>query len=108
MTPVLLSPFATDDVPPVTVGVVGLIHDQCGLDPPTRKGRLLEQPGMRRCIREKLRAERDSAVSFTDHARGLSEEPLGPLLSGEGLRARNVLGWPKRCKLAHAFLWKYC
>jgi hypothetical protein len=23
------------------------------------------------------------------------------------LAARNVLGWPKRCKLAHAFLWEY-
>ena len=22
--------------------------------------------------------------------------------------ARKVLGWPKRCKLAHAFRWKYC
>jgi hypothetical protein len=21
--------------------------------------------------------------------------------------ARKVLGWPKRCKLAHAFLWEY-
>ena len=26
---------------------------------------------------------------------------------GVPLRARTVLGWPKRCKLAHAFLWKY-
>ena len=23
------------------------------------------------------------------------------------LRARKVLGWPKRCKLAHAFLWEH-
>ena len=22
-------------------------------------------------------------------------------------RARKALGWPKRCKLAHAFLWEY-
>ena len=27
--------------------------------------------------------------------------PFGPLA------ARNVLGWPKRCKSAHAFLWEY-
>jgi hypothetical protein len=25
----------------------------------------------------------------------------------ELLRARKVLGWPKRCKLAHAFLWEH-
>jgi hypothetical protein len=23
------------------------------------------------------------------------------------LHARKVLGWPKRCKLAHAFLWEH-
>jgi hypothetical protein len=22
--------------------------------------------------------------------------------------ARKALGWPKRCKLTHAFLWEYC
>jgi hypothetical protein len=22
-------------------------------------------------------------------------------------RARKVLGWPKRCKLVHAFMWSY-
>ena len=25
----------------------------------------------------------------------------------EGRKAKNVLGWPERCKLAHAFLWEY-
>jgi hypothetical protein len=24
-----------------------------------------------------------------------------------GLYARKVLGWPKRCQLAHVFLWEY-
>ena len=24
-----------------------------------------------------------------------------------GARARKVLDWPKRCKLAHAFMWEY-
>ena len=26
---------------------------------------------------------------------------------GRGCVARKVSGWPKRCKLAHAFLWEY-
>ena len=25
-----------------------------------------------------------------------------------GLRARKLLGWPRRCKLAHTFRWEYC
>ena len=29
------------------------------------------------------------------------------LLARDELIARNVLGWPKICKLAHAFLWEY-
>ena len=30
-----------------------------------------------------------------------------PLLADRALVARNVLGWPKRCKLAHGFMWEY-
>ena len=38
--------------------------------------------------------------------------PQGPFATRRGgaaaaLRARKVLGWPKRRKLAHAFLWEY-
>ena len=30
--------------------------------------------------------------------------PVGPKIAE---KARKVLVWPKRCKLAHAFLWEY-
>ena len=36
--------------------------------------------------------------------------PFGPsagLHSRPSAAARNVLGWPRRCKLAHAFVWEY-
>jgi hypothetical protein len=33
--------------------------------------------------------------------------PAGGASSGMLLRARKLLGWPKRCRLAHAFLWEH-
>jgi hypothetical protein len=40
-----------------------------------------------------------------------SSQPLLPVVScgdeARSARASMVLGWPKRCKLAHAFLWEY-
>jgi hypothetical protein len=33
--------------------------------------------------------------------------PYGGSRGREGRNAGNVLGWPRRCKLAHAFLWEY-
>jgi hypothetical protein len=33
--------------------------------------------------------------------------PAGVVVRVIRLIARKVLGWPKRCKLAHAILWEY-
>ena len=35
------------------------------------------------------------------------ERKKGPLTTLHCVQARKLLGWPKRCKLAHEFLWEY-
>jgi hypothetical protein len=51
------------------------------------------------CRRTSLHANA-AAVGIGGADGGLSEDH-------QGLRARRVLGWLRRCKLAHAFLWEY-
>jgi hypothetical protein len=45
----------------------------------------------------------DDALTYED----LPRLPLLPRPLQDDIRAREVLGWPKRCKLARAFLWRY-
>jgi hypothetical protein len=50
----------------------------------------------RRGVRRGARREGPGDQDLADAA-GQRQRPV----------ARKVLGWPKRCKLAHAFLWEY-
>ena len=47
------------------------------------------------------------AVSMTVVASPLPRSPPKPSARRLATEARNVSGWPKICKLAHAFVWKY-
>jgi hypothetical protein len=44
---------------------------------------------------------------MTLHPMAMQATRGGQSTGGSKTAARKVLGWPKRCKLVHAFMWEY-
>jgi hypothetical protein len=48
-----------------------------------------------------------SNAAGADARRAILPERWVQQLHGQPLRARKVLGWPQKCRLAHTFRWEY-